>query len=140
MLEAGQRGLDRLLLTNSAEVHLKRLRWVPQVINDAPVGRTAAWLLTEPGQKALDFGIGMGIDVGVQASLDLGMLRRGELTGSQYGERLAWAGAGSVLSWAAITAVGGPWGIAAGIVVAVGYDLFLQPIIYRLRGLNPGDR
>jgi hypothetical protein len=108
----------------------------------SPVGRAAGWLAwTRTGQRALDLGVGLGIDVGLQAALDWGMLQRGELTGWQYGERLAWAGAGSALSWVAVAVIGGgPWGIGAGIVVAVGYDLLLQPIIYRLRGLNPGDR
>jgi hypothetical protein len=123
---------------------------VRSLVSKSPVGRVAGWLaLTKTGQHVLDLGFGLGIDVGVQGIIDLGMLTHGELTPGQYAGRLGVAAFGSGVSWAAGqeaaylaatylgASLGGPIGIGIGIGVAIIYDVAIQPLLYKQLGLNP---
>jgi hypothetical protein len=124
---------------------IEETRLVPKIVpSDAPLGRLAGWLAKDrwglPAPMA-DLGVGLVIDVGIQAVFDFGMLWRGELTGRQYAGRLGVEAFGSLASWGAGTVVagafGGPVGVIAAIAASVIYDLAFKPILYNWLNLNP---
>jgi hypothetical protein len=154
LLSAHQRFLDRTLLKNSDVVLKRRWRQFDVVVNNTRFGRGAARLLGESGEAAFDLGLGMTLDVGLQAVNDWGMWRSGQLTGPQYVGRVVSAGAGGALGWWAggVTAgfvAGGPGGAVVGavagavvgILVEVLYELVIEPLaIYPFFGLNPKEK
>jgi hypothetical protein len=101
-----------------------------------PGGRLAGRLAHSWG-KALDWGIGVGIDVGVQWWMDAD---DPFLTRVQKTRRLIIAGTGSTFSWgiAALLVPGGGWiGVGVGVLASLFWDVWIQPIIYEATGSNP---
>jgi hypothetical protein len=126
---------------------VERTVLVPKMVpSDAPLGRLMGWLAKDRwGLEApmLELNVGIVIDVGIQGISDLGMLRRGELTGRQYIGRLGVEAGGSMLSWGigslavAVLGFSNPAGIVVAITASVIFDLIVKQPIYDWAGLNP---
>jgi hypothetical protein len=149
---AGRNLFERAVLANSEEVTLKMI--IGNEISYGhrlPAGRIAGWLAGS-GKYLLDFGFGLGVDVGFQAWMDYG---NPYLTPAQFQQRLTVAGVGSGISFGAglvglgaaklaglstVGILGGPAGwmaIGVGITAAIIWDVWATPIIYDLIGANP---
>jgi hypothetical protein len=113
-----------------------------------PAGRVVGkFLASKLGLHALDFSIGFGIDVGYQILLDF---NNPYLSGEQVLKRaVIGQGSGSVVSFiggvvigrgtAALfgASIGGPVGLAAGIVISIAWDKLAAPWIYERVGAVP---
>jgi hypothetical protein len=131
--------LNSELVTQDIIVGYSARRWY-----DLPAGRLAGrlglWATKGWGKYALDWGLGLGVDVGVQAWIDAG---DPYLTPRQKNRRLFWAGAGSSLSWitALVLVPGGGWAaLGVGVLANVIWDVWIQPQIFEATGLDPSRR
>jgi hypothetical protein len=117
------------------------------LVNKSPLGRLAGRLaLTKTGRHALDLFGGAVVDVGFQFVWDLAFER--DLTWRERGLRVAAELPGTAASWAIGSATGwlagmafgaaaaGPVGLVVGLGVAVIYDLYGKPEIYKRLGLD----
>ncbi|MBN1933167.1 MAG: hypothetical protein JW934_00805 [Anaerolineae bacterium] len=112
------------------------------VAQSAQINRMQGWF-TQGAFKneLLGLGIGLSIDLGLQAVGDVPMMFTGDLNVGQFGGRMLVTAGGSGLGWLTGVGVGwflgGPPGFVAGVVVAVIYEYWAVPRFYDRYNLWP---